>query len=1489
MSLVAITLPILLIFVLNNSRVQNMVMKRVTVVLSQTLGNHVSVGDMSMSWFNNITMSDLLVTCNNGDTVLSAPELICRLNILAVASRNIDIRRIVLNNADIRLANDPETDEVNIKFIINRFKSEEKTSSKWDFGIRSIELNNCRFSYKNPLKTFDKPFGMDYADIDVSRMNMLLSDFQLAGDSLGGGVRFRIRNLSGVEKCGLELISMTSDFIVNNNNLSFSNLTFKTSVSSMHATGISFRFDSLKDYSDGSYISKVVKNVEILSSDIAFEDISHFVPYFDNYSGIVNLAGTISGTVESLNGENLDLIFGEMTRINGNFDLRGLPNLRTTLIYVDISEMITCPKDIELVQIARLPGGHVTIPENMHQLETIEFKGNFTGFFDDFVTFGTLSTNLGNFSTDLSIRPLKDSDIDTTFTFRGRMRTEHFNLGKLLMQPAIGIMTMSGEVEGSASVQGRIQALLEGNIRSVDLGGYQYRDITVNGAVNNRVYDGHLSIDEPNIKVDFSGKVDMTESIPAFDFFADVERAKLYNLKLVEKDTSSFAAFKIKAEFSGTNIDNLSGDLELKNSLIRRNSREIEINDLIIFTKEIRDTNQFILRSDIFDAEIRGQYQFLKLPESFFSMVKNFAPAWAPTYANPDSLSLNNFRFDAKFKDTQKLTDFFVNEFSVARGTLLEGVYNPAHRDVHFVLEVPHMTLGEMQWNGFYMSASVEDTAFIVESGSVAFKVNKNLTFDNPTLLARARGDSVGMEIRWNNWDSILYRGSLSSKIFFKEKTNKIVPLMEIFSSPGQIIIANDVWELTHRGITIDSTSVSIDHLRLLRDNHEISISGVASQSEDDRLKIDVKDFDLSFINTSMQFEQILFGGVANGTASLSNLFDVPVFVSDIRVDDFSLNDSQFGNSSFTAIWNSLNRSVEIEAESILDGWRSMHILGDYYITDQSLNFDIFIDKIPVSLLQPYLETIFTGMTGSLSGDIKLSGAINNPLMNGTIEMNSIALTLDYTRTRYSFAGLATVENNMIVLSGIELFDRFNNMGRVADGYIAINQLKNIDFDIQLYANNLEVLNTRERDNNQFFGQAFATGVVRISGNPHDVMLDVVARTERNTQFNLPLTSSSEISKNTFISFVDHSRQPHGRTGVGLPGRRNIIPSQNEPDAESRFAANLNIIMTPDAEVQLIFDARIGDIIRSRGNGNLILNITDSRFDMRGTYTVDEGDYLFTLQNLFSNKFFVIEKGGIITWSGDPLGALLNIKAIYMARPSLYNLVQDENFRRSAPVECILHISNIMTNPNIRFEIDMPNAGQEVRSFLSAATNSEEEMTRQFLSLLVFNRFYIDSSQTSDGTSGSGFEMGLAGASEFLTGQLSYMFSQMSNIDFDFRIRSGDFETGGQNYEFDIGGEWWNFHANYETAENIGEFSLEIRLPGRNKLRFKAFNRANSYISQNTHTQGVGLLFREEFNQMKELLNRKKPVATRREEELNMSDDERVSDSEGARLQKNVL
>jgi len=101
-SLVAFSLPTVFIVAINNNKVQNGVARRVSEKLAETLGNNITTGDVKLSWFNKLIIHDLLVTDEYGDTALFAPEIIGRLNFFAFTSRDIDIRKVIFNRADVR-------------------------------------------------------------------------------------------------------------------------------------------------------------------------------------------------------------------------------------------------------------------------------------------------------------------------------------------------------------------------------------------------------------------------------------------------------------------------------------------------------------------------------------------------------------------------------------------------------------------------------------------------------------------------------------------------------------------------------------------------------------------------------------------------------------------------------------------------------------------------------------------------------------------------------------------------------------------------------------------------------------------------------------------------------------------------------------------------------------------------------------------------------------------------------------------------------------------------------------------------------------------------------------------------------------------------------------------------------------------------------------------------------------------------------------------
>jgi len=201
----------------------------------------------------------------------------------------------------------------------------------------------------------------------------------------------------------------------------------------------------------------------------------------------------------------------------------------------------------------------------------------------------------------------------------------------------------------------------------------------------------------------------------------------------------------------------------------------------------------------------------------------------------------------------------------------------------------------------------------------------------------------------------------------------------------------------------------------------------------------------------------------------------------------------------------------------------------------------------------------------------------------------------------------------------------------------------------------------------------------------------------------------------------------------------------------------------------------------------------------------------------------------------------------------------------------------------VRFDIYLPNADEESRAYLKSAIATDEELNRQFLYLLVMNSFIAQGSQTSSGSSPMATSAMAVTTTEMISNQLSNWISQISN-DFDlgfvYRPGSGNKDLNPQelqvamstqllndkvsiNGNFDLRGTSTNNMGN--TDQITGDFDAEIKLT--EKIRFKVFNRFNDiYTGKGPYTQGIGILYKQDFNKFSDLFKRKSKSDMKKEE-----------------------
>jgi hypothetical protein len=457
---------------------------------------------------------------------------------------------------------------------------------------------------------------------------------------------------------------------------------------------------------------------------------------------------------------------------------------------------------------------------------------------------------------------------------------------------------------------------------------------------------------------------------------------------------------------------------------------------------------------------------------------------------------------------------------------------------------------------------------------------------------------------------------------------------------------------------------------------------------------------------------------------------------------------------------------------------------------------------------------------------------------------------MDYLQTRYTFTHNVVFTKEYIGFNNLVLYDIYGNQS-VATGRIYHKSFKQERVDITVASNKFMILNTKALDNTLFYGVGFTTGVLNLSGTFANLILDASARTERGTQINIPLSNPEEVYSSTFIRFV-------------VKDTAEVVPPVYVADL-SGIQLNLDLEVTPDAEIQLIFDDKIGDILRGTGNADIRMGIDFlGDFKMYGNYTIESGDYLFTLQNVI-NKRFRLEQGGTISWNGDPYDADVNLFAIYRARASLQDLFgETDSISRRVPVNIRMHLTNKLMNPNVAFNIEVPNSDPTFESQMRNVISSDQEMNRQVFSLLVMNRFAPPTGFSTSYTAGAA-----ANISELLSNQFSNWFSQIvPNFDFGVNYRAGD-AISSEELEVLLSTELFNerivIDGNVGVAKDqytsniVGDFTVEYKVSPDGRFRVKAFNRSNALNLLNDrapYTQGIGVFYREEFDTLKDLFKR---------------------------------
>jgi hypothetical protein len=1425
-----------------------------TKKFSNSLNAKFKIESVNYSFFNKIILHDVYIEDKRGEKLVRSKKVTGYLKKLDLNDRELYFKRLEMDSADIHLFNDT-SEHINIKFLIDALKRKDTTKPRMHIKCRDFDIINSEFHYET-----NKPRQEDNK-IDMNHLN--LNDFNISVNNFesdSGKVNFYINHLSFKDKSGLQLIDLSSRMFIGPEKMKFNDVSFRTKHSYLDADSLIIKhrgYANLKNFA-----SKVNLDLGVKRSNIGFHDLAYFAKPFQNIpdQNIV-FSGNLNGRINNIKGDNIYLAMGETTELHTDFSIDGLPDINQTFLYVDIDKFRTIPRDIQIVNYFTQRNQNIQLPENLNSLGLITYNGNFTGFIDDFVAYGSLKSNLGEVSTDILIKPKKNEGL----SINGKLETKNFDIGGLLNnQENIGNLSMNMQIKGTAYKNKTFKTYTDGTIKKLEINNYNYQHIKLDGLLTNNKYDGVLSIEDPNIEFTFHGGIDFSKDIPVFDFSAKLYKAKLQPLNFVENDTTAMLSFNLMSNFTGNSLDNASGVINISKGKITRKNKDLSFDNFEINASQQKDTHKIFINSDYINASLIGKYRSTSVHQSVKNLFYSYMPVFVKKSTDTSKVKVkNHFDLNIDFTNTKNITKVFFPSLSIEKNSKIKLKYNGNKEDFSLQAQSKALRYKKYNINNIDLHSQSQDSIFSLTMNfkNIKTKSSGNTSYLNNFSLQSLSGNNKSKLLV--NWDDITKKSNKGEIIALLklEKTKKQNIRSNIFLLPGKITLDEKDWKFSQNRITIDSSSIFFHNFKLYHESQLMEIEGKISKNPEDTLHLNFADINLGYANVLLPANKLNINGNINGEAKLANLYDKPTFKSNLLIDSLKLNNQVIGNTSIYSKWNNFKKNIKLDIESKRGRLKTLDIEGEYKPSNKTLAFDILLDKLKLDLLNPFVKKTFNNMKGNLSGFLKLTGTTANPILNGKVAAQKTGFTIDYLNTRYHFTNSLNISNNNLIFNEVKVSDTDGNFAMI-DGRLSFNKFRNLTYDFNINASKIKSLNTTGIDNSTFYGEAYSTGFLKIQDKSETNVLNIDASvtTEENTVINLPLGGNSQTEKSKFIKFESNLKE----------GKKAEEKEEYKVDL-SGIDMNFDLNITPMAETRLIFNPELGDMIKARGRGNINMGINkEGDFRIFGEYTIEDGDYMFSLKNVI-NKKFEIQEGSQIIWNGKPQNADINVTAVYNLRTSLSELFLDttEYYNKRIPVECRIQLNNKLVNPQINFDIALPTADESTRARVRGAISSKQELNKQFLSLLVLNSFmpaqqYMaeQSEQYDIGSAGLAFS-----TSELLSNQLSHWLSQISNNwDIGVNYKPGDEISKDQvevalstqllNDRLIINGNVGTGGKYARTSEFVGDFRVDWKLTKNGKVRLKFFNRSSDRLiyEETRYIQGAGLFYRQEFNSFKELI-----------------------------------
>ncbi len=1317
--------------------------------------------------------------------------------------------------------------------------STELVLPRWNISSKGLQIERASLVATRPGQSDKK--GFDPADLQLSNLNLDLSRAAYRPDHISA----EIKGFAGVLNDTFKLEHLALEALLTSDVLKINRLSLNTE--SSRAV-----IQAQAGFSSWSSLISSPQNLSDLdvsikpNSYIDLREFLYFLPSLDTLDEFkaiskqpIYLSGEISGSWPTLKLSPLEIKALHETNIRLAGTISQPSNLSQFNLNLSQSSIQTSASDLA----AFMDTNGMSLPQ------FLSLDGQIAGSMEEATANFSIHIPEGKITGDVSL-----ADLEKIPSYRGRVTLDKLDLTKWVSTDAVDPITSDIKFTGSGTELANLNLDLEVNFDALVIENNNFSAAVFKGNIHHQNVDLSLALESEALifTSNLKGYLDSLANDLQLEFL--LTGADLYQLGITLEPFK--ASLDLHSQWKGS-----PSDFDLHTAIDRiyliGNGESFHADSLFLLLSTASDSTHVKLSSGIASGFLQSNSYISDILPS----IKHKLGLLDSTSFRPDPDFMINTSVEAR--NTALLSSIILPDLNKLDSLSFSAKLRPESDLLEANLRIPEVDYGQFNLKDLNLEMTTNqqssdlDLGFNklsgrwIDMGITRLSLDRNENMGSVHFMAMTTEDNVDYKLNasFEALQAGLKIHLKEDSLMFNEKTWQIAP-------DNYFSWNNSVYDLQNFNL-----------------KHEGQNLNVQTNPSGSLLNFYFTEFDLNVIFGLLNNDQDILAGKLNGSFEVRDIWQTPGYTADLDLDQLSIKGKEVGHLSLDAKnpeANNYNLLLSLQGPEV-----DLRANGQYNTaTDrENLVAELEMKKLGLPLLESMLVDAIQNSKGYLSANLKFDGSLKNPDFDGNILFNEVGFKLQQTGGYYRLnQAQLSVSNSGLQFDQFKILDENKNSAKLSGSISTANAI-NPEFDLDLVAKDFKLLEVEEDSNELYFGKIITDLDIQIQGdlNLPKIKSQVVLKDQSNFTYIVPASRAEIESMDGLVKFEDMEDT--------LKFMR--------PDDESEFQTikgmdiNSKVILNEGTQIKMILDPRSGDNLSITGAADLhYLLSPNGNMSLTGIYELNSGGYNLNLFELVK-KEFDIRDGSKVVWTGKPMGADLNITAVYESKTSAASLMNDPDprFNRVLPFQVLLHIDGTIDQPEISFELDMPpdkrgSLSGDVYGRIQEINNNESELNKQVFGLIVFDKF-IPSSESGD-AGVSTADIALSSVSGFLSSQLNFLSEKyLQGVELDVNIGSyTDYGMGAGQQRTDLNvtmkkaffddrfvlelGSNVALQGYQPSNQIVGDVALEYKLTEDGIYRLRGYRRNDfeNPIDGQVIITGLGLIFSREFNNWDELFDR---------------------------------